>query len=398
MEGRVELPINQGNVSFVAVYMLASKSITTHACAVSLCKRHNVINIDARDRDSLRRHYNACTKRRKEEPILPEKRGRKRRVCDLCRSQKIQCDAKLPCNRCSVKRSVCSYGSLSSEEREASSATDSGGNFASIQLYGKGPTDGRCPVPFLLSYTDPKFESITYAFAASDAHVEALIDEEVDIESGDTLKTAQTGSNLSSHHTDSSIVQIRVTEIITALVHHRQNTEPPQRNIDSSSLDCVAKVFTASTLPRYVSAYFNYFHPHFRFIHRPTFDIYTTPLPLLLAVALAGAAHSPPTDDALSANSIYGLAEEFIFACLQEACATASGIEEDTIAIAQAAILISSLLYSANDRTTAWRGLYYRTPVLVALIRRMGLIGTRRTVPLKDMSWRQFIAQESRIR
>lgn len=344
------------------------------------------------DRDSLRRHYNACSKKEKHRLIPPEKRGRKRRACDLCHSQKIQCDARLPCNRCSVKDTVCTYGSFNSGTSDVLAATESGSDLALIETCGVNPPDDRCPVPFLYSYTDPRFESITYAFAASEAHVEAIFDEEADT-------TAHADTDILGNYRKSSIIQTRAQEIIAALVnHHRQHAEPGQHNKASDSFDFAARVFTVQNLPRYVSAYFNYFHPHIRFIHRPTFSIETSSLPLLLAVTLAGAAHSPPTDDVLSAHSLYSLAEEFIFARLQEACVIAPGRQENAIETAQAAILISSLLYSSNDRATAWRGLYHRSPVFVASVRRLGLMGTRRTVPLQEMSWTQFIAEESRIR
>ena len=287
-----------------------------------------------------------------------------------------------------MKDTACTYGSFNSELSDTLAATGSRSELALFETCGISPTDVRCPVPFLYSYTDPRFESITYAFAASGAHVEAIFDEEADT-------TAHADTDILRNHRKSSMIQTRAQEIIAALVnHHRLHVEPGQLNKASDSFDFAARVFTADTLPRYVSAYFNYFHPHFRFIHRPTFSIETSSLPLLLAVTLAGAAHSPPTDDVLSAHSLYSLAEEFIFARLQEACDR----QEDAIEAAQAAILISSLLYSSNDCATAWRGLYHRSPVFAASVRRLGLMGTRRTVPLQEMSWTQFIAEESRIR
>jgi hypothetical protein len=56
----------------------------------------------------------------------------------------------------------------------------------------------------------------------------------------------------------------------------------------------------------------------FTFLLRPpVYFLYPkVSLPLLPAVTLAGSAHSPPTEDPLSAPSLYSLTAEFIVQCL----------------------------------------------------------------------------------
>lgn len=165
-----------------------------------------------------------------------------------------------------------------------------------------------------------------------------------------------------------------------------------------SAPDIARQVFTPQTLPAYISAYFQYFHPHFSFIHRPTFDIERVSLPLLLAVALAGSAQSPPTDDALSARHLYSVAEEYIFDCLHDLVLKGVDTDAKVIEIVQAAALINALLYSSRDKHITRIGLFTRFPVLFSSLRALGLVGARRTVPLQDMTWDQFIAKETKIR
>lgn len=50
-------------------------------------------------------------------------------------------------------------------------------------------------------------------------------------------------------------------------------------------------------LPQYIEAYFENFHPNLPALHQPTFDMSTTKLPLLQAIACIGSVcHSRDTD------------------------------------------------------------------------------------------------------
>lgn len=253
-----------------------------------------------------------------------------------------------------------------------------------------------CSLPFLLSYTDSRFESITYAFAASGALVDTVFIEEEDDLPYDTVAKPSEGSE--TLQSDGSILQARVDEIIQTLAsQHQLDTSTPSAN-NQFLLDTARQVFTPHTLLRYVSAYFQYFHPHIAFIHRPTFDIQHASLPLLLAIALAGSAHSPPTDDVLSAPCLYSVAEDYVFRCLNHVVQTCVEVDDAVIQTVQAAVLINALLYTSTDQATARRGLFHRFPALVASVRSLGLVISRRSMPVGNMSWKQFIAEESKIR
>ncbi|KAK7180393.1 hypothetical protein PSPO01_13550 [Paraphaeosphaeria sporulosa] len=366
-----------------------------------------IVNLDSRDpsshcpfcergflrHDALRRHFKTCSKKGENDLEPSLQRGRRRHACIHCQLKKVQCDGKEPCGRCSLSQAKCSYvrGSPGAVTTVLDRTPNHEGRVS------KACADqSRFPLPFLLSYTDPRFESITYAFAASGALVETVFNEEDDPMYDIYDEPSKVNSRMRS---DGLSIQSRVDEIIQTLAfQHQLSTGATDTSYDQFPVDAASQVFTPHILPRYVSAYFQYFHPHFAFIHRPTFDIQHASLPLLVAVALAGSAHSPPTDDALSAPCLYSVAEEYIFRCLQGVVYTGAKVDEVVIQTIQAAVLINALLYSSTDRAIARRGLFHRFPALSTAVRSLGLVRSKRAMPLQSMSWEQFVADESKIR
>jgi hypothetical protein len=365
--------------------------------------------------DALRRHFKSCSEKGEGELVLSPKLGRRRHACNHCYTRKIRCDGKQPCARCSISQAKCSYmrdpletaldpttldpTAIDQIAFDQSALRRTSNNEVSRPV-GEGCVDqSPLSLPFLRSYTDPRFESITYAFAASGALVETVFNEEEEPPYNTVTESAPNSTAIisegdSTYRSDGTILQARVEEMIQTLAsQHRTSPQSTQ-----FPLDIARQVFTPHTLLRYISAYFQYFHPQFSFIHQPTFSIPHASLPLLLAIALAGSAHSPPTDDALSAPSLYSVAEDFIFRCLHDVVTASAEIDGLAIQTAQAAVLINALLYSSTDRSIARRGLFHRFPVLLASVRSMGLVESRRSMPLQDMSWERFISEESRIR
>lgn len=343
-------------------------------------------------RDALRRHYKACPSRGQNVEIPLAKRGRPRRACDTCRSQKIQCDGKCPCNRCSLSQARCSYESRGPRPVGLTPYHAVSQNVATNKVYcGTSYTD-ICPVPFLLNYTNPEFESITYAFAASDALAEPLLELNEDDSYSDSF------GQTFCHGPAELTVQNRAEDLITVLIDHHHSSLSQNTTEPSLILSTASRLFKPRSIIHYISTYFDYFHPHFRFIHRPTFDILTVSLPLLLAATLVGSTQSPPTDDALSAHILFGLAEDYIFTYLQKTCAMNIAATEDVVQAIQAAGLISAMLYASDHPPAVRLESHQRIPRLVASLRSLGLMDGRRTAPIHHMSWRQFISEETRIR
>lgn len=179
------------------------------------------------------------------------------------------------------------------------------------------------------------------------------------------------------------MLQRRVEEIIHILLSEHHLSDDASSTTNNFPLDAARQVFNPQNLQPYISAYFRYFHPHFTSIHRPTFDIHRASLPLIdLGFALAGSANSPPTDDALSAPCLHSVAEAYVFRCLHDVTQAPVPENGKVIGIVQAAVLMNALSYSLIDQATAQRYSIHRSRWFVSAVRRLNLLGMRRTIPL----------------
>lgn len=280
------------------------------------------------------------------------------------------------------------------------------------------------PVSFLLNYTDPSLESTSDAFITAGAHAKAVLEQSVyltenceaasymfegDLEGlfsgifSDGFIDRGVGFNCSRSTALSPpqtlALRIRLEELISQLASQcEMSFKPYALPTAGFPMDLAKTVFTTENLTDYVSAYFSYVHPHFPFIHRPTFDIQTASLTLLLAVFLSGSAHSVPQDDALSARHFFNLAEEYIFRLLRTIVASSDQFSDDSVQTVQAALLIQSLQISFNNTSIRHRIRIHRRPDLVASIRSLGLTGIMHTTCLGSMNWEQFITKEIKVR
>ena len=157
-------------------------------------------------------------------------------------------------------------------------------------------------------------------------------------------------------------------------------------------------VFTGHNILQYVTAFFTYFHPHTPFIHRPSFNIETVSMPLLLAISLLGSVFAAPQDDALSARYFFDLGEEYVFGLMHQTSTADSYTNDGRIQILQAAVLMHGLQIDSNNDCVRLRIRTHRFPAIVAALRRLELFGTVRTPQSGIAGWDQFIADEVKIR
>lgn len=380
---------------------------------------------DTRRSDTVRRHSEKCSQREEHCAVPTAKRGRKPQACDSCRSQKARCDGSQPCERCSSGQVECSYsyvngtaGRIVLDCAPTSPCTSRSTSEESLNT--------RCvPVSFLLSYTDPSLESTTDSFVAAEAHAEAVVEQfEYRTENHQPASYMSEGDNeglFSSMFSDlflhlsagsngprstppslvqSSALETRIKKLISQLAAQYQiGFENDRLAATAFPMDLANAVFTTTNLANYVLVYFNRVHPHFPFIHRPTFDIQTSSLPLILAIALCGSAHSAPHDDTLSARDFFSLGEEYIFGLLSKIVTKSDQTsDEDSIQTLQAATLIYTLQSSSNNAGIRHRIRVKRHPKLVASIRSLRLVGIKRTTLLGTIDWCEFIAEEIRVR
>jgi len=72
-------------------------------------------------------------------------------------------------------------------------------------------------------------------------------------------------------------------------------------------------LFTPSNITKLANLYFEFWHPHCPIIHQQSFNVESTPTPLLVAVVMVGAMYSQNDTDVSTAKLLLDLAELYIF-------------------------------------------------------------------------------------
>lgn len=294
------------------------------------------------------------------------------------------------------------------------------------------------PVSFLLDLTDPSSKSVTGVFASQDPDIDLVHStspscwNEVARPDHTQAATTDLGSIfwgvdnplgdllfdnwVVTNHTDTPFgftddpnghLQLRLNALASELRDldkcacsrnriNIQSTGPTERDYEN--------IFTATSFLELTSTFFQRRHWQWPILHLPTFDPHKATFPLLLAIALSGAAFSRPDDKAAeyspSAEAFHRIAETYIFNGLE--VLTAPGAHDlssnGAIEACQAALLIDAFLISINDRDTRRRIITKRHPSLVASTRAIGLASTRYSHSLDMLSWDAFIRHESLVR
>ncbi|KAI6354927.1 hypothetical protein MCOR25_008413 [Pyricularia grisea] len=179
--------------------------------------------------------------------------------------------------------------------------------------------------------------------------------------------------------------------------------------------ELAAEVLTPGNVRAFVARYFRNAHLDFPLLHRASFAIETAAPELLLAVLLCGSLYMPPTDSALSARSLFLLAEELAFRRLAVGLAAAAeqagggggvdgvGCTPRLYETLQAALIMHGLQSTMRSSTARRRNRTVRLPALVSAVRVLRLAKTKHAVPdLMMMSpearWAEFVQAETRIR
>jgi hypothetical protein len=274
---------------------------------------------------------------------------------------------------------------------------------------------------FMLNYTNPVLESVSDAFAISEAHAEPsvesdpIFDKPVSFLDDDYMADLFSGifSNFDVGqdvgYTEQTLPAIaipsvtvthrRAAELIALLKAEYESTQTASPfSVSRFPMDVAKAVFNGNNLVEYVSAFFRFFHPHTPFIHRPSFDMSMASPHLLLAIFLVGSIFRTPQDDALAARYFFGLAEDHVFGLLREVIARGKHASEESIQVVQAGVLMHALQVNSNHEVVRLRVRVNRFPEIVAAVRRLGLFGAVRAKSLEYSKWKQFIGDEVRIR
>ncbi|KAF2831592.1 hypothetical protein CC86DRAFT_283308, partial [Ophiobolus disseminans] len=276
-------------------------------------------------------------------------------------------------------------------------------------------------ITFLRNYTDPVLESVSDAFALSEAHAEPaeelsttlprptnnLYDECIDdLFSGVFLDICGEQSTVLTGPTPTLIVpassqlpQRRVEAIISLLeAQYKPNSDTMACPTDQTFMDMAKTVFTVNNIVEYVSAFFTFFNPHALLIHQPSFNIDEVSLPLMLAISLLGTIFCTPQDHALSARYFFDLTEEYVFGLLHAASICNNLPSYESLQLVQAAFLIHALQMNSNHEEVRLRIRVHRFPAIVASMRRLDLFGFVRTAYHGPADWEQYIIDEVKIR
>jgi hypothetical protein len=274
---------------------------------------------------------------------------------------------------------------------------------------------------FLLNYSNPTFECVSDAFALSEAHAEHAEEPHDDSYRRHSLRYDDCMAELfpeiyldfsMDQDTETSdvisapislpaspAVQRRIDALISLLMdqYERSPTQFPLFAKQTPG-QLAAAVFTEDNISEYVSAFFNFFHPHTPFIHRPSFNTESVSIHILLSILLVGSIFCTPQDHALSARSFFGLAEEYVFSLLREVVTHDTHSRVESITIVQSAVLIHALQVNSNHEGVRHRVRVNRFPEIVASLRCLGLFGIVRAQQLRDTDWTQYIIEETQIR
>lgn len=280
------------------------------------------------------------------------------------------------------------------------------------------------PIAFLRTYTDPSHEFITDALVASgvvfDANedlswqsipshelVDGLLHEDPDALLLDMFLGISTHRDAVHGPATQSVpmqpmskLQSLAEELVDRLAAQDAARSKTCMSTEVEfSLPLAQKVFSAANLTDHVAAFFNFVHPHFPIIHRPTFDIASVSPPLLLAISLNGSVHCIPKDDALAARNFSALAEEYVFGLLQELVMHGAPLEgEDWIQVMQAALMMHALRININNEHIRCSYRIKRHPTIITCARILGLIGAKHADFAEFPDWDRFVAMETRVR
>jgi hypothetical protein len=187
----------------------------------------------------------------------------------------------------------------------------------------------------------------------------------------------------------------RTEELVRLLECQQKASHALPLSNDRVPIDLLRTVLSSENVAKHVSAFFRYFHPHTPFIHQPSFNVETVPSQLLLAVSLVGSGFLAPQDDALSARTLFGLAEDYVFGLLHLMGTQRSMSAGDILSTVQAALLVHALQVDSNNAGVRLRMRVNRFPAILASMRSLGWFGATRA---RLEGWEQFIFDEQKIR
>lgn len=373
--------------------------------------------------DAAKRHARRCPLRNGR-AVLERRRGRRPKACDECSRIKVHCSPRVEgvCERCFARELHCTTPHPGRVEiRQVD------------DLPGHVDFGGPGALSYLLKFTDDDQDFLTESevglepddapvgpIAKSayreclergemmdllDASVLSLLEPDLGTSpthltptETPTVRNAEDEVSLGSG--DDAMFALRLESLTTELASHAASRPDSVLSFD---VHAFRQFCTVANARECATTFCRKRHYRYPIIHWPTFRLEATPLPLLLAVILTGAAYSMGNVDgvqcAVDARTFYEIADDYVFAKLEEQSDTATQTEhqvEHSLRLCQAALL----MYALDILPTRHSGLQHiattkRLPLLIIVLRKLGFNSVRH---ISSNDWQGFILSEQIIR
>ncbi|KAL4883187.1 hypothetical protein BJY04DRAFT_216488 [Aspergillus karnatakaensis] len=161
--------------------------------------------------------------------------------------------------------------------------------------------------------------------------------------------------------------------------------------------------FSPSNIRRYLEYFWSLWYPNCPIIHKPTFDIHSTPLTLLISMLLVGASFAPEESVHQNAKVWCNTAEEIVFAdehfrravSLGDGTEADSRLRRDALKALQAAYLMCLLQNWEGDDDSKRRIRRSRFSMVTAIARELGFSpGSHHEPTTEEEDWKRFVARE----
>ncbi|KAK4151552.1 hypothetical protein C8A00DRAFT_45267 [Chaetomidium leptoderma] len=220
-----------------------------------------------------------------------------------------------------------------------------------------------------------------------------------------------------------------LAHILTSLEHLHNTlitTAEPSYSGTTFNPTLAKQIFVPSHRKAFLPTYFRHTHKHLPLVHHPTFNVTTSSPALVLVLFLCGALYAPPRDAVLAIPAaFFPIAEEFVFRRVEVLLELhhhqqqqQGGDDDDDVVdgagggwveeeremyeTLQAAVLVRGaqfMMNTSNNPAVRSRAWMVRRPVLVEVVRKLGLACARHTNTVgRRPDWGRFVRDEIRIR
>lgn len=365
--------------------------------------------------DGAKRHTKTCASRG--DRLLPPdaKRGRKSRACDVCCRLKVSCDSKSPCTRCASRGSFCTYDRLCTNPLHRGAVSVSQHVSASTRNQKSLQFLHDCVDPFLGPVDEIIFNGQPAADSEQPSRCEMresthIIAGTIDprlllLASFDPQASSRYGNDATRHElnsgserlvgTDDSDEQLDARIILLENEIQKAILTSPDDHI-CSFLDFSTSFFSCTNFRTCINVFFQHKNLLATIIHKPTFNPVHVDAALLLAVAVCGFAYlqygQHDTRSRLFSLALRGVAERYVFDRL-DGCQ--NGTAQCGLEVCQAAYMMETLLSCVKEPEIRRHVVTKCHPILVNMLRRLGMIGVQRELAHMDNTGHEFVYRES---